>query len=155
MNVEMINPFISSLLNVINTMTQMTATTGKPFIKREGNDDAKGVISGVIGLVGKEIRGSMSITFSESVILQIASQMLGEEFTKINNDIADAVGEITNMVTGGARKALSEKFKFAMAIPTVIMGTDHVVAHKSSNPIIVIPFETDFGKFFIEVCYGN
>jgi len=32
--------------------------------------------------------------------------MFGEEMKEINNEIADAVGELTNMISGQARKEL-------------------------------------------------
>jgi len=56
--------------------------------------------------------------------------MLDEKFTEINDDIKDAVGEITNMISGDARKRLeAEGFKITAAIPTVISGKDHETKH--------------------------
>ncbi|MBF0564139.1 MAG: chemotaxis protein CheX, partial [Nitrospirae bacterium] len=64
------------------------------------------------------------------------------------------VGEITNMVTGGAKKILAERgYKFEMAIPTTIVGKNHVITHKTRGPIVIVPFKTTFGDFFVEVCF--
>lgn len=82
--------------------------------------------------------------------------MLGETILRVDAQVADCVGEITNMVTGGAKKILSEKgYTFDMAIPTTIIGENHSITHKTSGRIICIPFKTLAGSFFVEVCFGE
>lgn len=152
MNIDFINPFLSSILNVLTTMATMEARPGKPAIKR--NEVALGDVTGLIGMAGEQTKGTLAITFTEPVILEITRRMLGEEQKSINDTVTDMVGEITNMVTGGAKRLLSEKgYRFDMAIPTVVAGKNHAITHKSKAPIIIIPFSTDAGDFFIEVCF--
>lgn len=151
MNVEYVNPFIDSVINVLSTMAQTKATAGKPFLKK--GKSSKGDITGLIGMAGKSAKGSIAISFSAACITKVVGNMLMESFTEINDEITDAVGEITNMVSGGARKTLSEKgYKFDMAIPTVIVGDGHTITHMTSGPVIVLPFDTEHGPFFIEIC---
>lgn len=72
---------------------------------------------------------------------------------ELNEEIKDAVGEITNMISGQARKELEELGRsLKAAIPTVVMGKNHSITHITSHPIIAIPFSTDNGDFTIEVC---
>jgi len=151
MNVEFINPFLNAILNVLSTMAMTEAKAGKPYIKT--SDFAHGEITGMIGLAGSIVRGSLAINFSREAILYIAKQMLGEEFTKIDETVQDVVGEITNMVSGGARKTLGEKgYKIESAIPTMITGMNHIITHKSTGPTIIVPFEIEgAGNFFVEV----
>jgi len=60
----------------------------------------------------------------------VVSNMLGEEITDLNADIQDAVGEITNMISGAARKNLEAKgFNITAAIPTVVFGKGHSIIH--------------------------
>ncbi len=152
MNIEFVNPFLEAIINVLSTMAQTEANPGKPYVKK--GSIAKGDVTGIIGLVGEQAKGSLSITFAESTILHIAFKMLGEKIEKVDETIADVVGEITNMVTGGAKKILSEKgYKFDMAIPTTIMGKDHAIVHKTKGTIIVVPFKTNSGGFVVEVCF--
>ena len=66
MNVEFINPFLSSMLNVMSTMAQMELTPEKPRLKK--NEIAKGDVSGLIGMVSEQTKGSLSITFELSLI---------------------------------------------------------------------------------------
>jgi len=49
MKVEFINPFLSSMLNVMSTMAQVELTPEKPQLKK--GDIAKGDVSGLIGMV--------------------------------------------------------------------------------------------------------
>ena len=154
MNVEYINPFIDAVVNVLKTMAQTDARTGKPTIKK--SKTSKGDVTGLIGLAGEQAKGSIAVSFSASCILKVVSNMLMEEFTEITDEVTDAVGEITNMVSGGAKKTLSEKnIKFNMAIPSVIVGEGHSITHMTSGPVITLPFETDHGPFFIEICIVN
>ena len=101
MDVRYINPFLTGTINVLKTMAAVDPTPGKPYLKK--NSLAVGDVSGIIGLTGS-VAGSMALSFSEKAILKIVSNMLGEELTEVNGDIADAVGEITNMVSGASRK---------------------------------------------------
>lgn len=153
MDVRLVNPFIDATRSVLGTMASTNAEAGKPYMK---NDQiAQGDVSGVIGLTGKT-RGTVSISFTEDCILSIVSNMLGEEMMELNNDIKDAVGEITNMITGQARQKLEEMgMSLKAAIPTVITGKNHTITHITVAPVMAIPFTTDNGKFTIEVCFED
>lgn len=152
MKVEFVNPFLESIINVLATMANTEAKANKPFIKIEKS--AKGDVTGIIGLIGEKAKGSLAITFTEPAILHIVSQMLGEAILQVDDSVADCVGEITNMVTGGAKKILSEEgYKFDMAIPSTIVGKNHSIIHKTKGRIICIPFEIMAGNFFVEVCF--
>jgi chemotaxis protein CheX len=150
MNVKFINPFLEATIDVLKTMAFIEPTPGKPYLKKD--NIAKGDISAIIGLTGSA-RGSLALTFSESSIIKIVSNMLGEEIKEINGDIKDAVGEITNMVSGAARKKLEASgFSIAAAIPTVVTGKGHSIVHVMGGPSIIIPFTTDNGSFVVDVC---
>ena len=152
MNIAFVNPFLISTINVIKTMARTDAKPGKPFVKNDKS--SKGDVTGIVGLTGLEAKGSMAVTFTESAILHIYSQMLDEKADKISDDIVDCVGEITNMICGGAKALLSKKgYKFEMAIPTMIAGENHTIFHKTNGKIICIPFDTSAGSFFVEICF--
>lgn len=154
MNVNFINPFLQSLLNVISTMASMDLTPGKPQVKTDNL--AKGDVSGLIGMVGPQTKGSLSITFEQKLVLQIMQNMLGENPGKINEEVTDLVGEITNMVTGGAKNLLGQKgYEFEMATPMVVSGKGHTISHKANGTKIIMPFTSSHGTAFIEICFEN
>ncbi|REL31011.1 chemotaxis protein CheX [Thalassotalea euphylliae] len=152
MNVEFINPFLSSMLNVMSTMAMMELTPEKPKLKQ--GEVAKGDVSGLIGMVSDQAKGSLSITFEASLAIATMKNMVGEGPDVVNEEITDLVGEITNMVTGGAKRMLSEKgFEFDMATPMVVSGKDHTINHKAEGPIVIIPLTSAHGKAFIEFSF--
>ncbi|MCF6247316.1 MAG: chemotaxis protein CheX [Desulfobacula sp.] len=151
MDVKLVNPFINATINVLETMAFVTVNAGTPYVKTD--NVAVGDVSGVLGLTGIA-NGTISVTFEEKCILAIVSNMFGEAMTKLNHEIADAVGELTNMISGQARRELEQIGKvFKAAIPSVVTGRGHSIIHYSEGPKIAIPFSTDAGKFTIEVCF--
>lgn len=83
-------------------------------------------------MVGPQTKGSLSITFEQGLILEIMQNMLGENPGNINEEVTDLVGEITNMVTGGAKNLLSDKgYEFEMATPVVVSGIGHKISHQA------------------------
>jgi len=153
MDVKLINPFLEGTIDVLKTMAMVEPRAGKPYLKK-GNH-AKGDVSGIIGMTGSA-RGSLALSFSERCIFKIVSNMLGENHSEINGEVRDAVGEITNMISGVARKKLeAQGYNVVAAIPTVVSGKDHAILHVMGGASIIIPFETDDGAFFVDVCLSD
>ncbi|PIE62640.1 MAG: chemotaxis protein CheX [Desulfobacter postgatei] len=153
MDVTLINPFINATINVLETMAFVTVTADKPYLKKD--NVAVGDVTGVIGLTGVA-QGTIAVTFEEKCILAIVSNMFGEKIDTLNHDIADAVGELTNMISGQARRELDEMGKvFTATIPSVITGKKHTIRHYGGGPKIAIPFQTESGSFTIEVCFDR
>lgn len=154
MNVDFINPFLSSLLNVMTTMAHLELTPLKPSLKK--SNMARGDVSGLIGMVSEQARGSLSITFEATLAIATMKGMVGEAPDEVNREITDLVGEITNMVTGGAKRLLSEKgFEFEMATPMVVSGKNHTIHHKAKGAVIIIPLNSEYGKAFIEFSFDG
>ena len=134
-------------------MARVVPKAGRPFVKTGAS--GSGDVTGLLGLVGEGKRGTVAVAFTTPCICRIVSNMLGEEIDTLNDDILDAVGEIANMVSGGARAQLAQTgYDFEMAIPSIVTGGDYTVQVSSVHPVVVIPFETDAGPFFVEVCIG-
>ncbi|WP_461211242.1 chemotaxis protein CheX [Desulfocurvus sp. DL9XJH121] len=146
---QIVRPFIDAVSNVLSTMAMVKPNAGKPFIKKDSS--AHGDITGVIGLSGARA-GTISLTFTKECALAVVSSMLGEPITELGDDIRDAVGEMTNMISGQARQGLQKiGLTIEAGIPTVVMGENHSISHLSKNPILAVPFSTDHGGFTLEV----
>ena len=150
MKAEYLNPFISSTKNVLETMAQTKVTAKKPKLK--DTDATFGDVTGIIGLASDQVEGSMTISFKKACILQIVGRMLMEDpQSEINEDIVDAVGELTNMICGGAKAEFGKLgLNFSLATPTMVTGQGVKIHQQSDEPIIVIPFQTDAGDFVLE-----
>ena len=105
-------------------------------------------------MVGKKATASIAFTFTEAAILHIARKMLPGEITTIDGVVIDLTGELANMVLGGAKSDLEERgFLFQLSLPTIIVGTDYLIAHRTKAPIIMLPFSMPEGDFFVEASY--
>lgn len=152
MNADFINPFLSSVSNVLATMAQTESQPGKLTLKKDAT--ACGDVSGIIGMSSPQGKGSFAISFSEEVVLAITQRMLGEEHTEIDSTVTDLVGEVTNMAIGGAKQLLADTgYDFGLASPVVVRGKDHKIDHQSKMATLLIPFTSDAGEFFIEVSF--
>ncbi|HYA40334.1 MAG TPA: chemotaxis protein CheX [Syntrophobacteraceae bacterium] len=153
MDVKLINPFLAASMHVLKTMAGVDARPGKPFLKK--TDEAVGDVSAIIGITGAA-KGSMALVFTEKCIKEIASSLLGEVLTELNPEVRDAVGELTNMICGDARRRLSEEgFALQAGIPTVVAGKNHTITHIADGPRLAVPFETDHGSFMVEVAFAR
>lgn len=151
MDVKYINPFINSTIHVLNTVARTEVIAGKPYLKKD--KFARGDVSAIIGLTG-DVGGTISVSFTEKCILSIVAAMFGEKVDSLNDEIGDAVGEISNMISGQARQVLEGMdMNLQAAIPSVIMGKDHQITHITQHPVIAIPFETKSGPFTLEVSF--
>jgi chemotaxis protein CheX len=150
MDVNYINPFLAGTLEVLKKMAHLDAAPGKPRVKTD--DAASGDVSGIIGITGDAL-GSLALSFSEACICRIVANMLGERFDGVTQEIIDATGELTNMISGASRTQMEKMgMRVYAAIPTVVHGRRHTISHILKSPSIVIPFSTAAGPFFVDVC---
>lgn len=150
-DVDFINPFILSTLNVLKVQAATTATHIQIY-KKDPKEKFSGDISGIIGIVSDSFNGSIVISFHAKTFLTIMNRMLGENYTEINKDIEDGAGEITNMIFGGAKNILNQKgLGIKTAVPMVVSGKEHSVQNTSNAIRVVVPFDSDAGEFWIEI----
>ena len=153
LDVNVINPFITAMVNVFQTMMQMEIKRTSLTLKK--NDKMFGDITAIIGLAGSG-SGSVMISFPMDLAKQIVSKMLGCEASVLSKlDVKDGIGEIVNMVAGSAKASFGEtKYKFNISLPMVVEGEAQSVeiCHKKGVPCIEVGFQTsDESRFVLEV----
>jgi chemotaxis protein CheX len=150
MDVKYINPFINSLINTLEMMMGMSPDAKSPYIK--GDSITQGDITGIIGFAEKNITGSIALSFPQDTALKIYNAMTGDNVFRVTRDVEDSIGELTNIVAGGAKTVLAaEGYSFHISIPSVIVGKNHQINHKANAPIVVIPFQVESIRFSMEV----
>lgn len=147
MNVDYINPFIQSASNVFETMLGCE-------IKRQGlalkqNNTPTYEVTAVIGLSGK-VSGSVVFSLSKNVAFQVVDSMLGMQVDEVQADVVDAVGEIANMIAGGAKVGLSE-YQLSLGLPNVVVGKNHSIHFPGNVTPLCIGFNTPWGPMVMEV----
>lgn len=155
LDTDFINPFLSATMHVLNVQASISAESGQIYLKKQ-EDQFRGDVSGVIGIVSESFNGSVIISFPEETFLKVMSAMLGEEQKSINKDILDGAGEITNMIFGQAKIVLNEKgYGIKTALPSVVSGKNHTLSTLTDGPVIVVPFKSQAGNFFVEICLSS
>ena len=128
-------------------MLQTQIKPGKPEIKKQPSPTYD--VSGVIGVSG-EATGSITLSFPKLVALKVVSKFIETEIKIIGADVTDAVGELTNIIAGSAKKDL-KNFRVAISLPKVVIGKNHSVNSPKNTEDILIPFDSPFGNFNLEV----
>src|SRR3954470_15012627 len=102
-NPKLIVPSVNSARTVFSTMCGITTTVQRPHVK--GTPSTSYDVSGLIGFSG-EVIGSVVVSFQRAAAIKIVSAFTGTEMDPESPDFADAVGELTNMIAGSAKKDL-------------------------------------------------
>lgn len=147
MDMRFITPFVASLQNVFTCMLGTEAQLGKPYLK--GTMDQQIDLVTIISLSG-DVIGSTVLGFPEETALAIASKFACEKMTLDHPDLPDALGELINMVTGGA-KANLQGITASISLPRVIAGKNVKVGGPKALPFVVLPFKSELGYFYLEL----
>lgn len=147
MNVDYINPFLSSTVSVFSKMLGCTLTRGQPYVKAKVQPEYD--ISGIIGLSGKA-KGTIVLSLCREAAIKVTETMLGERPESCNADVADAVGELANIIAGSA-KAQLEHLALSVSLPSIITGKGHCVEFPRNVVHFCIPFHCEWGDIAVEV----
>lgn len=152
LDVEFINPFLSSVQATIKEMGMLSnVTPGKAEIFTNGIT-LKTDISSFLSVVSPHFNGTLILAFPKATYLHLASNTLGETFTEINDANKDFAGELSNIIFGKTKKLWNDKgFSVEKAIPHVQAGIPFATPVGHNLPSIVIPFESDAGSFYAVV----
>ena len=147
MDPKFVTAFIKSISNVFSTMLQLPVEVGEPTIKT--GDEHPYDVSGIIGMSG-EVVGSVVLSFPRDTAERIVAIFTGEQMSIDSDDFPDAIGELVNMVAGGA-KGMFGGHEVNISCPSVIVGKDHAVSRLKGVPCVLIPCSTDCGEVVIEI----
>jgi chemotaxis protein CheX len=138
------NPFIVGIKHVFKTMCDIDLIDKDPIEKAHRQTTAD--VTGVMSFTGDR-RGTMSFSTSASGALAIYARLMHEEYRGINTEIIDAVGEITNIISGQARKELEkeERLRLMAHVPMVFVGKGIEVHYVTKGAIVSIPFSFSAG----------
>jgi chemotaxis protein CheX len=124
---ETINLYVPE---VLQTMVGISATPESGNAHAPQPSTLSGV-TGSIGLSGK-VNGMVYTAFTEKLAKTVAEKILGGSAS--DQDVADVVAELTNMVTGNLKSRLCDLgFNCALSIPSVMRGDDITVSAKNAS----------------------
>jgi chemotaxis protein CheX len=112
-------------------------------------------ISSLVGLAGT-YNGLVSLHMPGSLAIKATSCMLGMEVTEANDDVNDAMGEITNMIAGSFKQHLSKSgLDVHLSTPSVVHGREYAISLGSNPDQITVRFATDDDWFLVAVAFEN
>jgi chemotaxis protein CheX len=155
MDARFVNCYLKGAQAVFKTMLRIELEMGRPTLKADRK--ASGDITGVIGFAGDK-RGSFTISLRGECALTIYNAFTGEDKKEVNEEVIDAVGELTNIISGQTRLELEKiGFNISASLPTVIIGKDVDINMITKAPIITLPFSFgtngNAGEIFIDFSF--
>jgi chemotaxis protein CheX len=142
--------FINATVVTLFTMANLVVTPGKFFVKHDRK--ALGDFTAIIGVSGQRI-GSIAVSFPRESAAALVNGMLGDAVEDLEQDMRDAVGEVTNMISGQARAGIAKAgVSLQASTPSVVIGDKIEIEHKTKAAVIAIPFTMPGSSFTVEFC---
>ena len=155
MDAGFVNAHLVAVQNVFKTMLSTDIVMGKPTLK--ANKLTSADVTGVIGFAGDK-KGTFSLAFTRETAIFVYKTMVGEDAASVTAEVVDAIGEITNIISGQTRVEIEKLgYKLSAALPTVIVGSNVEVNFITKVPVIALPFtfQTDgvAGKMYLDFSF--
>lgn len=148
---ELIRAIQSATGNVFATMLNLRVTPADTVVEKEEPVPSSGVVA-LIGLAGSWV-GSGSLACSATCAAKIASALLTTRYSGINEDVLDAVAEVTNMIIGNVKTALESRLgAMGLSTPTVIYGSNFQTRSTGNQQWTVVPFSLAKDEMFVQMC---
>ena len=139
---------VAATREVFETMVQVSLHTGTPI-----DGDALRPRSNVVGTVsfaGSE-RGLVAFYSTMDCARAIAGALIGGP-VDVEDEIADAIGEVANMIAGTFRNQMaSDGAAWAISIPSVTLGSDFYTRYVSNVQRVLCPFRMVDHEIFVEL----
>jgi chemotaxis protein CheX len=148
MKVEHILPFTQAAHDVLKEILEVTIKRGSLMLRKSPN--GIGGVSVVVKINGST-EGIIIFNLSEETATKIAGAMNYEDFESFDELAKDTINELGNIIAGRAITITNDAGqKYDMSPPTLIIG-NRLEDMEEFGKTIVIPFETDYGKFDVNV----
>ena len=148
---KMVSTICSATKEVFSKMLRLPAEMQPYYIEQGHCEPFDGVIS-LVGLAGAWT-GAGHIYCSAALACQLSGALLAVEYAAVNEDVLDAVAEITNMIIGNVKSTLEDEVgPMGLSIPTVIYGRNYQARSLGVKEWVVVPFHCGTEK--LEVKFG-
>jgi chemotaxis protein CheX len=95
-------------------------------------------VTAMVGLAG-QLCGVLSVRCAEKAAALMTSKMLGVNLDKVGPEVADALGEVCNMVAGNFKNKIAGLAEGCMlSPPTVITGSDYTLRSLADSPALEV-----------------
>lgn len=125
-DVKHINPFLQSSISVVESVTQVKLTVGKPEITDFHLKELTYAIQ--VGIVG-EMKGQVILAIEDDIAKEIASKMMfGMPVTELDEMSSSALNELGNMIMGNTATIFSTLgILIDITPPLAVYGSDLIL----------------------------
>jgi len=136
---------------VFSTMLSVEIGEGEASIENGTPATNDGVVS-LIGLAGTWA-GTGSVSCTPNAACRICAQMLMTESSCVDEEVLDAVAEITNMIIGSVKTDLEQHLgPLGLSIPTVVFGRNFRTKSAGSAEWTVVTFGWENAPLIVRMC---
>jgi chemotaxis protein CheX len=145
-NNRMYLPFIESTRDVFSTMLgwKLEPISSLQLPAFHPQHDITGIIQ-----FSKALHGTAVLCLDNDVALTATEILIGNRPQEVNGEVFDLVGELTNMISGGAKQQLGV-VGIATGIPTVVPSEKLSIASAPSIPIEFLSFSSPKGALCLQ-----
>jgi chemotaxis protein CheX len=146
-----VESLIRSTSDVFSTMLGSELASGETTVGSAPEEPNDGVVS-FIGIAGSWA-GTGSLTCSPALACRVCTAMLMTEATSVNEDVLDAVAELTNMIIGSVKTDLESHLgPLGLSIPTVVFGRNFKTRSAGTVEWIHVRFMWEGDPLLIKMC---
>lgn len=111
-------------------------------------------LTAILGVSG-QLEGNVLYGFGGGTGLAVASAMVGETVTELDDMSMSALGELANMITGNAATQLSAKgYECDISPPLIIEPSGSRISTLQGTQILT-SFQSEFGELYIRICLNE
>ncbi len=111
-------------------------------------------LSAIVGFGGR-ISGYVAIHLSPASACTLASNLLGMSISEVDDIVADAMGEMANMLAGGLKKfACQTEDLFKISVPSIVYGTDYATHAPKNAERLAIGVKTCSCSFGVQLVFA-
>lgn len=143
---QYVNAILKAIQHVFNTMLDLSISFENPVIKTIRNPCY--AISSIIGISGA-VKGCIVLSLPRQVAITIAGKMLEDIEIETDENLIDAICEITNMVIGSADTEMAFEGVY-YSLPTV-SNEKHKIVYPNDTFIFSMACLFESGKFDVDI----
>ena len=126
---------VENCLTMCDTTAKCVGTSTVPMAD-------PGTVTGMIGIHGN-VSGFITVNMAEKVAMSAVGGLLQDQFSQLDAQVIDGVGEMTNIISGGIKKGLANS-KWGLShvtVPSVIIGQNYQIAYAGGLNFLNATFE--------------
>lgn len=151
LSIRVVQAFVGATVEVFSQMCRTEVKAGTPYLE-ETNNRMYG-ISGIMRTTG-DLDAIVVLTMPNQPAVNAVNAMAGSSFESITGMVMDGIREITGIIVGGAKKRLDlHGMKVDLGLPKVVVGTNYTNHHGYCSRVVVIPFESQLGRFILDISF--